>query len=419
MHADINNHFRSQEIAGLEVTEDQYIYIQVVHLKPPEDPKHFVRNSQQTEEESQQKCEQIDEVNVHESEQKDDQKYRDQKDDANDQNYCDIDQKHYENDQSADENDQGDDRVELDEYLIWVSDDEETEVVSVLDLFKILSIKQVTLNDDSADLVLYLTEGENVKVWNTLKDDTLKEMIKAICSELHRRWNIINQEQKRKAIKSLYLKWHPDKNPHLIASQAFQFLQHQIKRLEQGLPLEDQEDDWVEQTNSPPEAPYWEECFRMWNDIADDHGNTWRNEKSEVRTQTEEGVAIVDLDPVVRFQVNPQPTIAKVWLKQAEYDLKALHVLLNNAGDDIVDKVSAHVCFLACQLQVAEKSLKAGMYHMFGLRERSHNFVRYAQALEQKKGTASPRTFGTVQQFSILLFQYEVSRLLHASYSPL
>ena len=387
LQSDINNHFRPQEIAGLEMAEEQYIYVRVERLKAVENPTPSGRNSHQKEEERIRKDDQKDEAIDHESEGRDDP---DQTEDEDGQKHRHRDHKDSESDQDDDENEQGDDKAEeiectvskLDEYLIWVSDDDkEMRVVSVLDLFKILSIKQVTLNDDSTDLVLYHTEGENVKVWITLKDDNLKEMMKEICFELCRRWNLNDQEQRRKAIKALYLKWHPDKNPHLLASQAFQFLKCQIKRLEQGLPLEDQEDDWVEQTSSPPEAPYWEEYFQMWDDTAADHGHTWKNEKREVKTKTEEeGVTVVHLDPAVHFQVYPQPSIAKVWLEQADYDLRALCVLLKSAGDDI--EVSAHVCFLACQ--VAEKSLKAGMYQMFGLGERNHNFVDYAITLDQE-----------------------------------
>lgn len=81
-----------------------------------------------------------------------------------------------------------------------------------------------------------------------------------------------------------------------------------------------------------------------------------------------------------RIRVFPEPETAKLWLEQAEYDLKALHILLAQAN---IEKVSAQVCFLA--QQVAEKALKAGMYKTFGLHPTSlktHALTGHASALQ-------------------------------------
>ncbi len=67
----------------------------------------------------------------------------------------------------------------------------------------------------------------------------------------------------------------------------------------------------------------------------------------------------------VRTQRNPDR--AKTWLEQAECNFKAINILLEQTTcqQNFQVELSAHVCFLANQ--VAEKSVKAGMYQLCGL----------------------------------------------------
>ena len=323
LQADINNYFRPQEMAGLEVAEEKYIYVRVEHLIPRAEKPSYPDSGDDTDQESE------DEVDV---------------------------------------------ITELDKYLICLNDDdEETKVVSVIDLFKILRIKQVNLDDGSTELILYDSESEAVKAWDSVKGDKLKEIMKSICIELRQISKLSDQDQKRKAIKAMYLKWHPDKNSHLLATKAFQFLQRQIKRLEQGQPLEDPDDDWDTQPDQSPH-PDW---FQWWDEIVLSRVHRFNREKTR---RTQGGVS----DWTGRIHVHPEPDTAKLWLKQAEHDMTALRILLERVDD--TEEVSAHTCFLACQ--VAEKSLKAGMYQVYGLQSEGlihHKFVGYAGALEQER----------------------------------
>ena len=74
---------------------------------------------------------------------------------------------------------------------------------------------------------------------------------------------------------------------------------------------------------------------------------------------------------------------AKIWIQQAEYDYSALFALVNVSQAADNKQHSAAVCFM-CQ-QVAEKSLKAGLYAKCGLKQtglHTHNLICLAEELE-------------------------------------
>ena len=274
-----------------------------------------------------------------------------------------------------------DSNEELSRYLIIVSEDDEIgKEVSVVDLRKILRMKEMLQDDGSTELVLYDPECESVRFWDTVKDDKLKSFLKEIYEELKRIWKIKDEELRRKAIKAMYLKWHPDKNPSPFATKAFQFLQRQLNRLKLGLPLEDPDD--AEQSNEPSDGTHyyyeWADAFRRWNDIGASHGAYWRRERSYHASRPGGGGSSRFDD---HLNINPNPDTAKKWFKQAECDLLAVDILLREV--DIETRVCAHVCFLAHQ--VAEKALKAGMYKKFGHWQKKHDLEGYAISIEQSE----------------------------------
>ena len=245
-------------------------------------------------------------------------------------------------------------------------------------------IKEVKLGDDTTEMVLYDSDSTSVKMWDSVKGDKLKGFMREICSTLRQIWKIQDEDEKRKAIKALYLKWHPDKNPHPLATKAFQFLLQQIARLEQGLPLEDPSDDWDQDTSySRGSTSYYD--FSYWDEIIRERNRTWQQEQSRHRS----GLSFAD-DWTQSVRVYPEPDKAKVWFEQAEYDQQMMKMTLEKVSciEHPKPRFSAHVCFLACQ--VAEKSIKAGMYEVCGLQPEGlvhHKFVGYAGALEQERTT--------------------------------
>ena len=340
LQCDINNCFRPQEMAALEVGEEQYIYVVVEHkVLPTSVATQATESESDTEEEEE---------------------------------------------------------FELDKYQIRVGENEDdTKVVSVVELYKLLGIKEVKLGDDTTEMVLYDSESTSVKMWDSVKGDKLKDFMREICSALRRIWKIQDEDEKRKAVKALYLKWHPDKNPHPLATKAFQFLLQQITRLEQGLPLEDPSDDWDQDTSySRGSTSYYD--FSCWDEIIRERNRTWQQEQSHHRS----GLSFAD-DWTQSVRVYPEPDKAKVWFEQAEYDQQMMKMTLEKVSciEHPKPRFSAHVCFLACQ--VAEKSIKAGMYEVCGLQPEGlihHKYVGYAGALEQERTTQASGLHGLARR---------------------
>ena len=356
LQSDINNFFRPQEMAALEIDEEEYIYV-VVEYKIPSD---IVADG------------------------------------------CDEDE-----------------FFEPDKYLIRVKiededDGSETKIVSVIELYKIFSVKEFgNPNSDSTELVIWDQENENVKIWDAVKGDKLKDIMAEICDELRQISKIKDENTKRKAIKAMYLKWHPDKNSNPLATKAFQFLQQQIQRLNDGRPLEDPREDWE------PDAHYSHNSysrynFDLWDEIVRSRRTAWRQEQ---RSYQRFGWGSSASDWVGRVRVHREPDKAKAWFEQAEYDFEAMNLLLEKVTclQNPREQLSAHVCFLACQ--VAEKSVKAGMYQVCGLQPEGlihHKFVGYAGALEQERSTVA----AGLQSLTRILEDYYVKTRYPNAFCP-
>ena len=274
--------------------------------------------------------------------------------------------------------DEGDSQL-MDEYLIYTSDsDEEGTRASVLDMYKFLrgSTGNQQSDADSSALCKFEDESEAVQLRQTFDAEDLKAIKRQICNDLKLIWKL-PEDQKRKAIKRLYLKWHPDKNSSPLATEAFQYLQRQIALLEAELPLEEPDAEETAAHSPPPTGDSnWGHQFHQWNQAAKAHQNRCARENSAG------GEFPFEAAP------QPQPSTARVWLAQAESDLDALHVLLEKV--DQIHQICCHVCFLAHE--VAEKALKAGKYAVCGLDPGSlanHHLTPHAIALEQERSSVA------------------------------
>ena len=311
--------------------------------------------------------------------------------------------------QEQEENRQLNSDERLDHVMITISEDEQgmqqNVTVTVLDLYKILRIKTRPHDDGTTELVLYDPDSESVLLWNAIKDEKLKLILKEICQELKRIWKLKDKDQRRKAIKAMYLKWHPDKNPHPFATKAFQFLRRQIQRLKQGLPLEEPDENTDESQSTFTPDNYWDSYFRNWDNIARSRNRYWRQEQTYYynwcggSSSSSYGTSSssyrcrynFSFDDVMEdVRVTPDPSTARVWMKQAEHDLKALEILAIEV--DTCRGVCAHVCFMAHQ--VAEKALKAGMYQVSGLHSsalKNHQLMAHANAIVQMRARVTTR----------------------------
>ena len=257
----------------------------------------------------------------------------------------------------------------FDRYRIYAREDDPCGIsVSVICIYKIRrSLEKPTDNSSERSLVLHDRDSDAIRLRRQFDTNEVKRAKKHICAELERIWRL-PAELRRRAIRRLYLNWHPDKrDDKALAKEAFQFLQRQIERLEEGLSLEDPEEENVEE--QPKRGSRRNSWFEMWDKIVK------RDRERREQDLGEHNTTLAGTRPSLHN--------ARVWIMQAECDLEALRILSRSGSQ----KVCANVCFLAHE--VAEKSLKAGMYAVCGLPvedlKHHHLITNYAGSLHSER----------------------------------
>ena len=285
-------------------------------------------------------------------------------------------------------------------YLIFTTEeDEEGTVVGVLSLYKFIKgEKKAKSNEEPYAVVPY--EGDASSTSRTeYSDGYLKEVKRNLCKELQEIW-ALDLEDRKRALRRLYLKWHPDRNPDNpeFAEKVYKFLRAQIDKLEQGLSLDDPDSEQTTpsyRSTSTGGTRWWRE-FRDWDRTANQHrwyyardyehsGGGSRRSRSRGRRSHGFGWSHGSFFTAgdENFRVPRKPEEGQRWIEQAAYDHKLLITIYDQMNDT---SIAAHVCFLAHQ--VAEKSLKAGMYSFCGLEEAdllNHALTRHAYALQTEK----------------------------------
>ena len=154
------------------------------------------------------------------------------------------------------------------QYRILVSEDDlDGKVVSVMDLYR---IKSENIEDDLSESKELVPRDENcgMSLVKSFRDSQrMKDMKRSICEELRLVWKLSSEEEKRKAIKRMYLYYHPDKaSPYdqEFFDEVFKFLLRQIDRLENGLPMEEPDDTSEDKTVAKP-CTKWSEYYRRWD----------------------------------------------------------------------------------------------------------------------------------------------------------
>ena len=303
----------------------------------------------------------------------------------------------------------------FDEYLICTHEDDESgKVVSVLDLYKFARTESMPVVDCCE---VAIPEASDVtQLSKTLHDEDWKKIKKEICTDLQRIWRL-PEEERRKGIKRLYLKWHPDKNNHKLATEAFKFIKQQISKLELGL-NEDQEDE------DHPIPSCWRSRWNAWDEIAARHGRSQQRARYGGGGQRSEGwrdggcrglSGAGEISSSWWKEMTPKQDISKarVWLQQAEVDLEVLETILLRVNAS--SNHAGHVCFLAHE--VAEKTLKAGKYATCGLHPgdlQRHGLVGHARAMEQMR----PQLTSGLSTNALALENYYLETRFPNKYSP-
>ena len=274
-----------------------------------------------------------------------------------------------------------DDRHHAKKYLIYTrKDDEEGRVVSILDIYKFLKgTKRASKTVESLAVVPYAEDNDATNLRRSIYEGGLSDIQERIRTELKEIWKLDN-ELRKKAIRRLYLKWHPDKNLDNteMAEEVFTFLTSEINRLSSA--EADSNESFRSRGGSVTEFN-----FRSWNRTA--RRQREAHQEEEVHAADSAGP---DPSPFDTFTNPKLPQEGWRWVEQAETDFKVLCEILSVASNV---KGYAHVCFVAHQ--VVEKALKGGVYALCGMDGRGltdHNLIRHAYALQ----TAVP---GLVTQY--------------------
>ncbi len=102
-----------------------------------------------------------------------------------------------------------------------------------------------------------------------------KEEIRKMLTEA---WKLPEGERK-KVIRRLYLRWHPDKNPNYsdLCNEAFKYLLNQILNLERTGHVRNEDEGFSNQSSSQyhssngfrrDHSSFYEDFFRQWNSEA-------------------------------------------------------------------------------------------------------------------------------------------------------
>ena len=287
-------------------------------------------------------------------------------------------------------------------YLIAVGKNKTNIEVSALQLYKFIynQLIEQTSSSTSDDVVFYdcpSTSGQSTQLSLTKIIQARKPIKKkaadkkAIREAVKVAWTLPEQER-NKAIKRLYLQYHPDKNPDNPNSTVeFQYLQQEIERMERGISEDEADGKGMPSNHFQASNSGWHGRFNTWNQTASSHK----------RFRSRDGEASAEGRMPGAWNIpRPQANLdeAKRWIGQAEYDFSALSVLTNAAKTK--NKVAAAAYFM-CH-EVAEKSLKAGMYAKRGVGEVSlnnHNLVFLARALVQLDCPVSIQDAQFLEQF--------------------
>ena len=250
------------------------------------------------------------------------------------------------------------------EYKILVSNDyKDGKVVSALDLYKIMPIDHIVELSETQEIVLLNKDNAAASVSKVKDAINVKDLKKKVYEELKMVLKLASESEKKKAIRRMYIKYHPDKakpEDQEVYEEVFKFLRQQLDQLEKGLPLQDPDD----KENEPFAATFnyapstsWSSFFMHWDGHVPrrsgwTRGESWRGRRASGK------------DDFTSFQSKPSPQEAKRWLKQAHADNKAMRSLKAAMNTERYC-FACHVIFLAHE--VVEKSLKAGMYALVGL----------------------------------------------------
>ncbi|XP_067364140.1 sacsin isoform X3 [Channa argus] len=209
----------------------------------------------------------------------------------------------------------------------------------------------------------------------------LPEILKEVTLVVEQAWKLPDTERK-KIIRRLYLKWHPDKNAENldIATEVFKHLQNEINRMEKQSLADQQNADRASRrsfstssTRFQSEKFSFQRFYSSWNQEATSH-------KSERQQFREHYTNYAGSSHSHRFFVPPtfktvgNPVEARRWLRQARANYSA-------ARNDLHKNANEWVCF-KCYL-ATKLALIAADYAVRGKSDKDVKPTALAQKVEE------------------------------------
>ena len=199
--------------------------------------------------------------------------------------------------------------------------------------------------------------------------ENIEEAKEQVSDQLEEIWEL-DEEERKKAVRRMYLRWHPDKHPderkHL-ATEVFKHLQNEIERLKAGRKRTGQAGKSQGSSSGPRGGgdffdDDFDEFMRNW---ARQEGRWRESYNRSYRDRGYFGNARSRHCPP-SFDDTPEPDMPKAstWFKQAKSDLAA-------SSNDLGKEANEWVCFKS--YHAAEKALKAAQFASRGTCNPSHN----------------------------------------------
>ena len=262
-------------------------------------------------------------------------------------------------------------------YCVDIGEREFLEV-GVLDLYKFVP--------PSSPGNVQQTVSEEASL-NRNESETTETIIHGIKQELKEIWSLPDVERK-KSIRRLYLRWHPDRNPSNIsqATVVTQFIEGEIRRL----------------STTSREVP----DFHSWSQVARQQQQSFENYRRHYPSQHSSrntfgtGTFNDYFRPVCSSSYfNPDAKEARRWIKQAREDLRAAELCLS---------AERPLFYMTCfqSQQVVEKALKAALYSTCGLADeqlKSHDVIALASEVQRLRGSPSD-----VYHFAVMVRNYYI-----------
>ena len=258
------------------------------------------------------------------------------------------------------------------QYMIDIGE-KSTILVSELTLFKFLIPSEDAENEEEMALLIYShsREGEESRQAPSAPEpypEAFEDAKLEVTSQLDEIWKLDDENLRKKAIRRLLLRWHPDKNPNrqALATKVFQFLQSEIERLKSGRGRAQERESRGRESDSFFDDDFFE-FMRNWGREDGRRSQSYRQQFRAHRHSRSSGASYCPPS----FDDTPEPDMpkAKIWFRQAEMDYESATNDLNPSGA----RQGAYdwTCFKC--YHATEKALKAAQLATLGKTFPSHN----------------------------------------------